>query len=442
MIKNNFNLMNNAILLFKEDSKEITQPLKNKINLLRSPVNLLNETEVQEITNLMQKYREKIEKLKTTFNSPENISNNSTEDEVYNHILNQYKDTVQIIDKIIQEYRNSLNTRLYTEHGHFENDNISETSEYANKDRVVISKVFLNSIVTVLQVTELKNKRLQSEEINYICEIFSLRQDSPKEQIIIDFYRDIYKFCLVNKFTIEKISTFMSIMYFMFNFSILNKKVSHEKSKAVFHDIINYHCTHRPPYFYEIFSEKDKVAILEYVKEGFYKNFILYENIFKYNMNINIYSKAMVKIPVQNFLGLEPLNMTKVISCDTVPILTDIFSGEREIKPVISSVQEVANIDEVKSEFKKYKEDEMENMRKVINTLSKSKAEWDNARLLAERLKDEMEMEFETNEVRKFIDVKVNEIEKEADETFKLADNNIRNQANNLIAMLQTPAKK
>jgi hypothetical protein len=436
--------MNNAILLFKEDSKEITQSLKNKINLLRSPVNLLNEAEVQEIGGLMKKYGEKIEKLTSTFNSPENISNNSTDLEVFNHILNQYKDTTQIIDKIIQEYKNSLNTRLHTEGGYFmENDAMSETSEYINKDRLTINRVFLNSIVTVQQVTELKAKKSQSEEIAHICEIYNLRLDSPKEHIIIDFYRDIYKFCLVHKFSIEKISTFMSIMYFMFNYSILNKKITKDKSIAVFNDVINYHCIHRPPYFYEIFTNEDKTAILDYTRKGFYKNFILYENIFKYNMNINIYSKEMVKIPTQGLPSLNHLTLMKIADPDTVSILNDIFTGDREFRPLITtSVQEVTNIDEVKSEFEKYKEEEMEHMKKVIHTLSKSKAEWDSARMLAEKLRDERLMEYETNEVGKFIDVKVGEIEKETEEAFGLADSNVMNHANNFLARLQTPAKK
>jgi hypothetical protein len=444
MIRNNFiNLMNNAILLFKEDSKEITQAIKNKINLLRSPVNLLNETEVQEINNFMKKYKEKIEKLSSTFNNPENISNNSTDLDVYNQIMNQFKDTTQIIEKIIQEYKNSLNTRTYTDNNVFDKDDtISETSEYFNKDRVVITRVFLNSIVTTQQITELRSKKTQNEEIAYICEIYNLKQDSNKEYIVIDFYRDIYKFCLIHKFSIEKISTFMSIMYFIFNYSILNKKVTKDKSISVFNDVINYHSIQRPPYNYEIFSNSDKTAILEYTRKGFYRNFILYENIFKYNMNINIYSKEMIKIPTEGFPLLNHLDMGKTVDSDTLEILKDVFNKEDIYKPNILVQEVVTNIDEAKNEFEKYKEEELEHMRKVIHTLSKSKAEWDSARVMADKLKEDKFLEYETNEVKNFIDVKINEIGKETEEAFDLADNNIINQANNFLARLQTPAKK
>jgi hypothetical protein len=429
--------MNNAILLFKEDSKEIVQLIKNKINLLRSPVDLLNEGEVQEIHHTMKKYSEKIDKLKSTFNNPENITNNSNDIDMYNQIVNSYKDTAHIIEKIIQDYKVTSSTRLANEKIHIMDDGRetnSESSEYVNKDKPTVTRVFLNSIITVQQVAELKLKKNLEDEITYICELFNLRQDSAKEQIIIDFYRDIYKFCLKNGFTIEKISTFFSIMYFTFNYAIMNKKITKEKSISVFNDILNYHCINRPPYFYEIFTYDDRTVILEFIKKGFYKNFILYENIFKYNMNINIYSKEMPKIPADLLPGLSHLDTHKIVEIDSLPIMSTLFE-KQEVE-----VKRPETNEEQKDEFEKYKEEEIEHMRRVISSLSKSKAEWESDRLLQQRLKEERMLEYENNEVKTFIDVKVGEIQKETNELFTLVDNRILEQTSNFMTKLHTPA--
>lgn len=58
--------MNGAILIFKKETKEVIEQLYHKLNLYRSPVELLNEIEVEDLNTLINKYQEQVEKLHNT----------------------------------------------------------------------------------------------------------------------------------------------------------------------------------------------------------------------------------------------------------------------------------------------------------------------------------------------------------------------------------------
>ena len=58
--------MNGAILIFKNETKEIIELLYHKLSLMRSPVQILNESEVNDIEDLIFKYSVQVDKLNTT----------------------------------------------------------------------------------------------------------------------------------------------------------------------------------------------------------------------------------------------------------------------------------------------------------------------------------------------------------------------------------------
>jgi hypothetical protein len=337
------------------------------------------------------------------------------------------------VDKILDDYIKEDESRIgKANRSRIEDrESASETSEYSNKENIEIKAIFLNTIVTVMQVKTLREKKTLQEEVTYIADMFGLRIDSHKEHIIIDFYRDIYKFCLKSEFTVEKISTLLSIMYFIFNYSVGNKKIIKENSCSIFNHIIEYHSINRPPYFYEIFNKKDKCNIITYINKTFYRNYTLYENLFKYNMNMNIYSRDFPKIGEQ-FPKLTNL-AAECLDYFSIPILDTI-------------------IDPVKRKQSNFKEKEKEiktiDVRKLEeeSERSKNKSNFSTLRFeVEEKTEKEKQREFaiiehETNEAKKYLDTRIPDILKEADETTNLANMHIMDKLEKAIA--QTTNKK
>jgi hypothetical protein len=78
--------------------------------------------------------------------------------------------------------------------------------------------------------------------------------------MLLQFHLNNFKFCKAQDFTLEKISTLLSIMNFVFNES-MNNKLGRRLSEALLQDLIVKHSIQRPPYSVEIFAygERDTV---------------------------------------------------------------------------------------------------------------------------------------------------------------------------------------
>ena len=59
--------MKQALKAFHENTYEIEEKLKNKVNILQTPVVLLNDSEIDEIKGLFTHLSQKIEKLSRQF---------------------------------------------------------------------------------------------------------------------------------------------------------------------------------------------------------------------------------------------------------------------------------------------------------------------------------------------------------------------------------------
>ena len=277
--------MKQAIKAFRENTYEIEDKLKNKANLLQTPVILLNDSEIEDIKTLFFQISQRIEILS------KNIDLENSENfeflTVYHQIIKNYNNTRLKIESKIEEYlktrenvllqdytinfKRNINNRII--HG-FSRDDNSDISDYSDKNHIEISKVFLNSIITSKHINKLQSFKKINEEKEFISEILNLDIKSQKDQILIDYYINAYKFCLKYKFSVEKISTFLSIIFFLFNYSILNKKIIKEKSFSVFMEILEFHIKHCPPFCFEIFNSNDKELILDYMKKTFFRNLV------------------------------------------------------------------------------------------------------------------------------------------------------------------------
>jgi len=447
--------MKQAIKAFSENTYEIDEKLKNKVNLLQTPVVLLNDNEIEEIKSLFMHLSQKIEKLSKNFETK--TSGNSEYFSAYEQILKNYNETRHKLEQKIEEYLKNREEKFFADqcklsrkqqqprnpaaHMVFmSGDNTSEISsgDYTEKEHLEISRVFLNTIITSNQITKLQSLKRLCEEKEFIAEVFNLDINSQKEQIIIDYYLNAYKFSLKNKFTIEKISTFLSILYFLFNYSILNKKIIREKSYNVFLEILKFHVVHRPPYCFEIFTVADKDLIIDYVKKTFFRNYTVYENIFKYNMNIYLLSKDFKSIPVLQTPEDRPL--TDAVQIDDINGFEIIKNNyiDRQLK-VESTEAKVKK----KSEYEKIEENTLEKLKTYISTFYKSKALQENDKVFQEQIRQQKEIEVEAEETQKLLESKIPEIMKEVNEMIKIADKQALKQYEEmLVAHLENKDKK
>ena len=286
-------------------------------------------------------------------------------------------------------------------------------------EKLEIHQIFLNSVVTTNDIEQLKASKTLLEEKRCISQIMNLKYEVSKDQIIIDFYLTVFHFCLKNKLSIEKISTLLSILYFIFNYSIMNKKLSKEKSFNLFVDIMDFHSLNRPPYCYEIFTVDEKQLIIEYIKNSFYRNFMILENIFKYNINICLLTR--VYNPFQNINPLESKDLKQSTKADvnSFPFLHKCYTEKQEEKE-----KEVTEMNVKKSQVEIYEEIQLDKLKNFMKTFYKNKSQDDRDSQI-ENQKQEMLLENEINEVKQILETKIGEIKKDTNDKISIKNKEV-----------------
>jgi len=308
----------------------------------------------------------------------------------------------------------------------------SEVSDYEAKKKIEITKVFLNSVFTTTHIANLAKKKSLIDEKQYIAEILKLKFESPKDQILIDFYNSNYKFCIKNKFTLEKSSTFLSIMFFMFNYSVMNKKLTKDKSYNMFLEIMEFHSIHRPPYSYEIFSGEDKSSIIDFAKKTFYHNFSMIENIFKYNMNIVLNSTDHKDIPKIDLPKIEALQDEFLIDEKECSIIQNYFLKADVRK---ENIKKDEDDKKHKSDIEVYEEMEMDKLKTFVNSFYRPKNNTENERLSIDNLNNaKAQVEFELKEAKNVLNEKTSEIIRETQDRFVLANKELNEKIDTLVA--------
>jgi hypothetical protein len=430
--------MKSLLKIFHDETVEMQESLRNKFNLLQSPVNFLNEKELKEIQAIFDAYSDKVRKL---INSVRNLDPKTEKveresqilfegvlnsQEIFGKQLEQYKEEFKIKEKKRVEERDR-SQRVFKDR----DDSVSDLSDYSGKEKIEISRIFLNSIITTIQVTELMNKNTLKEEQQYIAEIFNLNSQSSKEQILIDYYMNIFKFSLTNKLTIEKISTLLSIMYFVFNYSIMNKKIIKEKCQNIFQDIMDFHTFNRPPFSYEIFTQHEKQLITKFVNLSFFRNYTLFENIFKYNINIYLRSKESRQIPSKNIpkiMKLTPENITQIKEPKSIKALNDLYF-EGNIK-IVEKQRKILEEEKKKSELEIYEENTMEKLKTFVKSFYKSKSIVETDKVIQDQLKMQKQIDYEVNETKNILDNVIPEIIQEANDRITIANKELLKNVN------------
>lgn len=129
-----------------------------------------------------------------------------------------------------------------------------------------------------------------------------------KGEILIEFNLENLRFCFHNNFCAEQISTFMSIINFVFTVS-LSKKFTASDSFEKLEEILDRHTKQVPPYAIKIFNDEEKEKVLEHSR-GIYKFFLMYEISLTKFVDYNIFTIE----PFTNFPDLKPLEEGDFVS--------------------------------------------------------------------------------------------------------------------------------
>ena len=293
--------MNASIKLLLEESIKLERLVNIKTTLLKLPVNILTTKEIKEI-------KEAIDFLSNEF------------------------DLIKEEEAKYLSRNRSLGTKFDDSSV---SDSRSDRSDVGDQDMLIINKLFLNSIVTTNDIRILKRKPTLEEERKFIMELFKINELFPssisKQLILVDFYMEIYSFCLANKFTIEHMSTIFSIFYFLFSYSFINSNIVVEKSLSLFSEILDFHAMNRPPFSYEIFTQKERDLIYAFGRSSFYRNYSLFENIFQYEVSICFFSKDPRPIPYRSLPPLPTLKDT--LKCvEPIPEILRKLIDEKEVE--------------------------------------------------------------------------------------------------------------
>lgn len=210
-----------------------------------------------------------------------------------------------------------------------------------------------------------------------------------------------------------------------------------EKSRDLFSEIIDFHSQNRPPYSYEIYSPDDKIQIMNYFDNTFYRNYSLYENIYKYNTNIYLGTVDFPAIPSKDLPKMEELsNSFSFADPSAIEYLRKNYINVEKKKKKVK--KEVSKEERQKTEYELYEDVQLEMLRSNQSQFYKSNRQLEQKVIL----ETDEQTKFEINQTKQFMTEKINEILKEANENMQLYNKNIAASISKLTAPATVTGKK
>ena len=127
-------------------------------------------------------------------------------------------------------------------------------------------------------------------------ELFNLKElfenSQSKQFIMLDYYMNLNNLCIDNKFTLQQISTIMSIFYYIFSYSFCWVSTE-EKILEIYKYILSYHSLNNPPFSYQIFNKEQKKLLIEFFENTFIKNFPFFEVLFRYDVLVCFFNQVL-----------------------------------------------------------------------------------------------------------------------------------------------------
>ena len=146
---------------------------------------------------------------------------------------------------------------------------------------------FLFAHFTKVQAEELLKLTDVDVIKKHLKEAYKVVEEGEKQALLMNFHYNNFKFCKSQDFTLEKFSTLMSILNFVFHESLSNN-LDIELSRALFQELVIKHSIQRPPYSIEIFKIEERDTIFQQVELTFYRHYLLYKYIFAQQIDVMI----------------------------------------------------------------------------------------------------------------------------------------------------------
>ena len=297
------------------------------------------------------------------------------------------------------------------------NNNSVSAEENANpaepkkEEYLIIDHIFLNTKVTINDMDILKKRETLEEEKTFITQLFNLKElfenSQSKQYVMLDYYMNLYSLCIDNKFTLQQISTIMSIFFFIFSYSF-SWVATEEKISEIFNSIISYHSLNNPPFTYQIFNERQKNLIINFFENTFIKNFAFFEVLFRYDVSVCFFNQVITRTE-SNSIDTRTNRKENVTS----PKNEESENMEEEAEKAKEKEGD-RSVDDIEDEK------EIERMKNFVNSfyqalgdLEAQKAKQEGNILMGKNME-------EANQAKMFLDIKVPEIKKDINELIEV----------------------
>ena len=289
----------------------------------------------------------------------------------------------------------------------------SEPSEPLKEEYLIIEKIFLNTKVSINEIDVLKKRATLEEEKIFLTELFNLKElfenSQSKQFIMLDYYMNLYNLCIDNNFTLQQISTIMSIFYFIFSYSFA-WVATEEKIMEIYKSILQYHSLNNPPFSYEIFNKKQKKLLIEFFDNTFIKNFAFFEVLFRYDVSVCFFNQVITRTETNS---LEHKSQKKVenINRHDEKVIEESENMEEEEGKEKEGEKSLDDINDEK---------EIEMMRKFVNSFYQAIGDLEMQKAKQEGNIIKGKNAEEANQARMFLDIKVPEIKKDINELIEV----------------------
>ena len=289
----------------------------------------------------------------------------------------------------------------------------SDPADPPKEEYLIVEKVFLNTKVSINEIDVLKKRNTLDEERIFLMQLFNLKElfenSQSKQFIMLDYYMNLYNLCIDNNFTLQQISTIMSIFYFIFSYSF-SWVATEEKILEIYKYILSYHSLNNPPFSYLIFNKNQKQLLIEFFENTFIKNFPFFEVLFRYDVSVCFFNQV-----------LSRTETTKALDNKSQKKLDNIKNDEKIIEDSDNMDEEEAKEKEGEKSLDDINDEkEIEMMKNFVNSFYQAVGDLEMQRAKQEGNIIKGKNAEEANQAKLFLDIKVPEIKKDINEQIEV----------------------
>ena len=314
---------------------------------------------------------------------------------------------------------NANNANANNANNNANNNNNQNATDYSfppeqmKDEYLIIDKIFLNTKVSINDVDLLKKRNTLDEEKNFLTHLFNLKElfenSQSKQLIMLDYYMNLYNLCIDNTFTLQQISTIMSIFYYIFSYSFCWVSTE-EKILEIYKSILAYHSLNNPPFSYEIFKKNQKKLLIDFFENTFIKNFEFFEVLFRYDVSVCFFNQVITR---ETNVSSNHISQKKVDTTNRndEKIMEDSENMEEE---EVKEKEGEKSLDDINDEK------EIEMMKNFVNSFYQAIGDLEMQKAKQEGNILKGKNAEEANQARLFLDIKVPEIKKDINEQIEV----------------------